>query len=394
MKMVTKYIMRDGHWHTFLDVDTPDNIFPLEIVKSAQKDGIKYKTVKFLCKTANPFRTDDMLDRVINIVEISKLGSQKKIIEKGMEYYPDDVIIYVLTMDMAFMGAGKVKRPYDEQVREICELSRINRNIKVFLHIDPRRPGILQMLKDFHKCYGIAGIKIYPPLGYAPNHPVLMECYDFCERKGLAVISHCSPANPVHYKGTDKELYKLLDEAGLKYNKKMKRKELCALFTDPNNWIEIAEKFPNLPIDLAHMGSEVEMLRYLKNPKDPNNFYVKIKNLAKKYDNIFSDTSFSIANESLYPTIYVEWMQHPILYKKLIFGTDFFVNAVKSDMKVFCLNYRKEMGEDAFKQQAHYNAISFENFKKLKMKEDKTQFTEITDSQIIKEINDIEELKI
>jgi hypothetical protein len=28
------------------------------------------------------------------------------------------------------------------------------------------------------------------------------------------------------------------------------------------------------------------------------------------------------------------------------------------------------------------------------MKEDKTQFTEITDSQIIKEINDIEELKI
>lgn len=382
-------MITNAHIHTFTDRDVPVKFLPLRLVWLFRIfGGVLTKIMKVILPSER-----DILHRYASFIITGRLGSQKKIFEAVAKEYPPNTQFFVLTMDMAFMGAGGVPRPYDEQVREICELSRENRNIKVFIHVDPRRPGVLQMLKDFHKCYGIAGIKIYPPLGYAPNHPVLLECYEYCERKGLAVVTHCSPSNPVRFKGKMEELYKLLDDAGIYYDKKMSRAELCALFTNPRNWIEIAIKYPNLPIDLAHLGSADEMKKWLKDEaNNPNNWLNIIRNeCLKKHKNLFSDTSFTFYEDKFIDVLKTVVMADKEINGQIMFGTDYYMNETKTNEREYVIGIRRKIGEENFKLISETNINRFLKYKF--MKEDKTTYTEITDTQVLKEINDIEEVK-
>jgi uncharacterized protein len=378
----------NAHIHTFRDIDVPVKFLPLRLVWLFRIfGGVLTKIMKVVLPSER-----DILHRYASFIITGRLGSQKKIFEAVAKEYPPNTQFFVLTMDMAFMGAGRVPRSYEEQVREICQLSVQRRNIKVFIHIDPRRSGVVEMLKNYNKCYQIAGIKIYPPLGYAPNNPVLMECYDYCEKNGLAVVSHCSPSNPVRFKGKMEELYKLLDDAGIYYDKKMSRAELCALFTNPRNWIEIAIKYPNLPINLAHLGSADEMKKWLKDEaNDPNNWLNIIRNeCLKKHKNLYSDTSFTFYEDKFIDVLKTVIMANKEIKGQIMFGTDYYMNETKTNEREYVLGIRRKIGEENFKLIAETNINRFLNFKKMK----ETEYTEITDDQIMKEINDIEELKI
>ena len=44
-----------------------------------------------------------------------------EILENIFKFYPIETKFVVWTMDMAYMGAGEPKQPYDDQLKELAE---------------------------------------------------------------------------------------------------------------------------------------------------------------------------------------------------------------------------------------------------------------------------------
>ncbi len=53
----------------------------------------------------------------------------------------------VLSMDMAFMKAGNVTRNYEEQLIELGEFSKNESRVIPFVHVDPRRKKIMELVQ-------------------------------------------------------------------------------------------------------------------------------------------------------------------------------------------------------------------------------------------------------
>ncbi|MCU0369895.1 MAG: amidohydrolase [Bacteroidales bacterium] len=337
----------NSHIHIFKDSDVPRGFLPLGLVRVlATKAG--FKAVSRALNNLNPFSDDDTLDRYMKFVKIGRLGSQQKIFEECKRFYPDDTHFAVLPMDMAFMGAGKVPRDYPEQLKELADLKVKYPQIIAFVHIDPRRKGFLDLLKKSVEEWGFRGVKIYPPLGYFPYDPDLYPVYDYCVKQKLPVISHCSPYNPVHFKGSKKELHHLLSKSKTPIDlKKENRKELCANFTNPKNWEYVLNDFNDLKICLGHFGSAYYWKKYIENPGDPDNWFVVIKAMLAKYKNLYADISFTLNEQEYFPLLQV-LLSDPALNGKILFGSDYYMVETEATERRFGLDLRAFIGEANF----------------------------------------------
>jgi hypothetical protein len=134
-------------------------------------------------KAIVPWSKDDRIHRYAAFVRAAYRETQAANLEYLMDYYPDGTQFVVLPMDMAYMGAGKVKEDIDDQHFELAKLSMDNRYKPIllpFAHIDPRRPQAGRRLKMLVEKAHFRGVKIYPTLGYAPDDRVLMnEIYPY-----------------------------------------------------------------------------------------------------------------------------------------------------------------------------------------------------------------------
>ena len=109
--------MVNNHIHIFTTDDIPNKFLPLGLVRwLAKKDR---KVFNWILHNLNPFADNDVLDRYLDFVRVGKLGGQKEIFENIMKEYPKETEFNVLTMDMSFMGAGKVPRNYELQLNEL-----------------------------------------------------------------------------------------------------------------------------------------------------------------------------------------------------------------------------------------------------------------------------------
>lgn len=346
------------HIHTFREDDVPRRFLPLGLVRVlASKPGY-YLTAKLL-NNLNPFSNNDILDRYVKFVSIGKLGSQQKIFEECLRFYPDETQFIILAMDMAHMSAGKVPRDYKDQLRELGELKVTYPQIHPFIHIDPRRKDYLDLLKQCVEDSRFAGVKLYPPLGYFPYDERLLPVYEYCQNNNLPIIAHCSPYNPVHYKGSKKEIIKLLSSSESQINIKGKtKKELCSNFTNPLNYPRVLDKFPKLRICLAHFGSEYYWGEYLNNPGKDGNWFEIIKELLINYPNLYSDISFTLNKQEYFPLLKV-LLTDKKLRKQILFGSDYYMVETKSDERRFGIDLRAAIGESEFQQIAVENPKRF-----------------------------------
>jgi len=335
------------HIHTFRDVDIPRKFLPLQFVRFlASKPGY-YLTAKVL-NNLNPFSDEDLFNRYLKFVRIGKMGSQQQIFENCSRFYPKNSKFVILPMDMAYMGAGKVPRAYADQLAELGQLKKTHPQTLPFIHIDPRRDGIFDLLKKSVEEWGFKGIKLYPPLGYFPYDERLYPIYEYCQKNNLSVISHCSPYNPVHFKGSKKELFELLSKSDKPIDTKGKsRKKLCSNFSHPNNYSRVLKDFSNLNICLAHFGSEYYWDKYLDNPNEEDNWFVIIKEMLQKYDNLYSDISFTLNNEDFFPLLKV-LLGNKKLRNKILFGSDYYMVETKTTELKFSIDLRAYLGEDYF----------------------------------------------
>ena len=346
------------HTHTFLDVDVPKRFLPLGLVRLlATKWGSR--ALARLLNNLNPFSNKDLLDRYVNFFETSKLGSQAAILEKLMPFYPDGTRFIILAMDMAYMGAGKVPRPYEEQLIELTDLAKENTAAIPFMHVDPRRDGVFDLFKKYVEERGIRGVKLYPPLGYFPYDRNLYPVYEYCEKNNLPVISHCSPYNLVHFRGSSAEVEKLLSKSNRPIDTSgLRKKDLYKFFTHPDNYRQLLTDFKDLNFCVAHFGSGHYWNQFLEDPAAEDNWFRIIREMIVKYDNFYSDISFTLNNRDYFPLLKVMMFDEKI-QKKIIFGSDYYMVETKTNDRRFGIDLRAYLGNDFF------NMISVENPKKF-----------------------------
>lgn len=347
-------IIINSHIHTFLEKDVPRQFLPLGLVRIlATTPG--FKTVAAALNFLNPLSKDDQFKKYLRFAAIGKLESQEAIFLECAKFYPKDTQFVILAVDMHFMDAGKVPNDYHNQLEELKQLKiKYGKLIHPFIHIDPRREGIVEYFKN--NLDWIEGVKLYPPLGYFPNDIRLKEVYKICEKMGLPITVHCGPQTPTYNRSSKKKIREMLGD--YPYDKKDDKRKLCSYFTHPKNYVEILKKYPKLKLCLAHWGSECSWDEYLKNPLNKENWFYLIKDMLKKYPNLYTDISFTLNNQEYFSVLKLLLNDEDLL-KKVLFGSDYYMVETESEEKKFCIDLRVFLGEELFAQIAEKNPKIF-----------------------------------
>ncbi len=237
----------------------------------------------------------------------------------------------LLLLDLLIPGVD-----FYEQASQLIEVRRRYRNLVFpFLSVDPRRPNILDYVKDmvgpgkpFH------GVKLYAPTGYSPTDPVLFDIlpdrpdcvYKYCQDNRIPITAHCSPggfgtiARSVHVRGhiyvdkdwsvsvddqvyeggEDGQLYKV--DGDLHFNKTLENsdfrivaQERSRLLNHPEIWRIVLDRYPELYLNLAHFGGDKELKAYAEDPDGKGNgkrsWSKIIVGLMQDYPNLYTDLS-------------------------------------------------------------------------------------------------------
>ncbi len=351
-------MLYNTHIHIFRDRDVPVRFLPLSLVRIlSTKPG--FRIMARLLNNLNPFSDDDVFNRYLKFINTGRQGSQEKIFNCCREQYPVGSKFVVLPMDMAFMGAGDVRRPYREQLEELAALAKDTEDILPFIHVDPRRKEYMDLLKEAVEQWQFKGVKLYPPLGYFPFDKRLDPVFKYCVLKGLPVVTHCSPYNAVHFKGKKKELKKLLqksDNPAILLNGS--KKELCSQFVNPRNYRSVLDRFPGLKICLAHWGSSYYWEKFFSHPAEKNNWFVIIRDMIAEYPGLYTDISFTLSKKEYFPLLKI-LLHDQSINNKVLFGSDYYMVETKTEERRFSTDLRAYLGEPLFQKIAFDNPREF-----------------------------------
>ncbi len=186
-------------------------------------------------------------------------------------------------MDMAFMGAGRVPKSIEGTTRDTGTASgRTGRRDHPVRCGGSPPQGCPAQAAELCGKTPFRGIKVYPNLGYRPDHLVLMEqIWPYAAEKNLPVMTHCSRGGP--------------------RGKNLTKEALDGL-TAPSCWVHLLDKFPGLRVCLAHLGGAEEWERYFGDgwqPSQPNerkSWIAEILDIicSGKHSNFYSDISYTV----------------------------------------------------------------------------------------------------
>jgi len=335
--------------HTFTIDHVPAHFLPFGL-STLMKIPLIRVPLRFLLINLNPFSHRDLFERYANFIKIPTDKTQEDIFKVVRAYYPLSTRFVVLPMDMAYMDAGRVAVDIDAQHEELYQLSRhptYGPQIIPFAAVDPRRPGVLEKLKALVEEKSFKGIKLYPPLGYNPKHPNLLPVYEYAQSKNIPVMVHCS-------------------KGGVR-SKKLSAEDAAHL-ADPDNYIEILEKFPGLRICLGHCGGDADWQHYLNDPWDETSPHVDKSWLAKimefirsgKYPNLYADVSYTIFKFKDHSQLLKVLLQDSRVKERLLFGSDFYMAEQEQfSERQLAISLRATLGEDLFTQIVETNPKNY-----------------------------------
>lgn len=304
-------------------------------------------------------RLGDRLRRLARFGEAGQKGSQAAVLRDALPLYPPGTRFVILPMDMAPAGFGQPRRDLPDQHDELAALARdpqLGPLVLPFATIHPDRPGAVAELMralDMHHADGrriFHGLKLYPRLGYAPDHPLLMrEVYPEIQRRGLPVITHCSRGG--------------VTQRGLS-------RDRANAFCGPDAVLEVLKRFPELRLCLAHFGGDADWEAYVETGIDPfdpvarlNNWQVRIRDLigSGEFPNLWTDISYTIFRfEEFLPFLRLFLLEEgdkaDRLRDRVLFGSDFYMTRQESlSERAICFRLRNALGDDLFRRIAETN---------------------------------------
>lgn len=334
------------HNHIFTHENVPNGYFPFFLVQAARIAPFRF-ALKQMMKAIVPFTKNDKAHRYAAFINATYRKSQEENLHVLISYYPRGTKFIILPMDMSCMGAGKVKEDINQQHAELARLSKSDayRDILIpFAHIEPRRPHALDRLKRLVEEDGFKGVKIYPTLGYRPDHDVLVnDIYPYMVEKNIPLLAHCSPGS---------------------VNSKDLPIEEAHSLADPYNYKRVLKEFPKLRICLGHFGGIGEWRRHLNEGRSIDNptWLTKIVEMMEsgEYENLYADISYTIFNFQENVPLLKILLENPAIQNKVLFGSDFYmVESEKYSEKRFSTDLRFALGEQLFWKIANENPVNY-----------------------------------
>jgi predicted TIM-barrel fold metal-dependent hydrolase len=255
-------------------------------------------------------------------------------------------------MNMAHMKAGKVKKDYEELIKETIQLKKDGYKVLISFMVDPREERNEYFLNTYGEYFDC--IKMYPLLGYFPYDKRLDPIYDWCEKNNKPVIFHCSQKNPVYYRG--KDIDELLNGCIFPIVHGIGNKNKVKNFNDIRGIIHVARNRPNINIDVAHFCSHIEIMKYING--DDSSWTKLLLDAAKELPNLYMDSSFAIKDIKTRKFLRGV-LSDPILCKKVLFGTDGYMNKTTASPFVYYPGIKNYIGKQQFKMISHDNIINF-----------------------------------
>lgn len=277
-----------------------------------------------------------------------------------MPAYPAGTRFVVLPINFDLMGAGTATLNQESQLWQLLEVRKRYPNTCLpFVSMDPRQ-GTAAENRAFVERWmnrGFVGIKLYPGLGFYPFDARLDGVYAFAEEHGLPVMTHCSRGG-IYYQGPITPAFRNPDlpvgpntplpnplalygtDFPLRRPDKESNDTFCDFFLDPRAYQRVLDRYPKLKLCLAHYGGSEEVAAFPKstnptpaNPTDPlDNWYAGVRDLMTNYDNVYTDVSYTLADNALFPTLAQDVLtpaagQKVPYQERVLFGTDFFMSS-------------------------------------------------------------------
>lgn len=278
---------------------------------------------------------------------------------------------------------------FNNQIMQLEKLKNLPGNsqrVLPFLAVDPRRKGIIEYAKQHvGKNMFFAGVKIYTNNGYSPTDPLLFGdentegLYAFCEKNKIPITAHCSSvgfvtlANSVFVNGHVWENGKavMYNNKELKFKYTILQagkaiKERADYLNNPALWKLVAEKYPRLKVNLAHLGGGKELKKAMESPDDENLWTNKIIELIKdpKY-NFYTDISCFGTDDCMALQMLKNSKIYSHIKHKIMYGSDFYLNRLFDDSLAVTLRCIKDIFADDFEWIAKKNPKDFLNYDKI-----------------------------
>lgn len=353
---MSNFKMINCHTHIFNLNHVPKKYLPFGLTNGLRYAPF-YKTLAVILKFAELRYPDNILSRYADWLIMSLNKTQLDIFNKLQGYYPSDTQFIILSMDMSYMGAGLPKISFEKQLADLIDIqNQYPDQCLPFICLDPRRETRdgEDLLEFFKKYPSMRGVKLYPSMGFLPTDSALDKIYEHCEKNNIPIMTHCTRGG--------------IKSKDLPYN-------IATEYADPDHWIPILRKYPNLTVCLAHFGGYTDWEKYFTQPESRMlteldaplierqhiNWLSKILQMmdSKEFPNLYTDVSYTIfKTNTLLPVLKVLLTNKNILDKTL-FGSDFYMAAPEVfDERYLSMKLRADLGEDVFRQ------ISYQNTKK------------------------------
>ncbi|MEM9782422.1 MAG: amidohydrolase family protein [Pseudomonadota bacterium] len=335
------------HIHVFTLDHVPNGFLPLGAIHLLRQPYVRTPLLWLAERRIMPAT----LRRAARFGRISALGDQREVFHIVQRYYPKQTRFVILPMDMAFMGKGDPPAPLAQQHDDLAEIRDESDGCAIpFAAVDPRRPDAMEELSRCVETLKFEGLKLYPPLGYPPTHPVLMErIYPYCIEHNLPVMTHCSRGG-VTGAGLDQ-----------RHHDKM---------AAPDAFAEVLDRFPTLRVCLAHFGGERDWNDYLQKPKPgplqkatnriEENWVSRVLDLVVERDTLWTDISYTAFNFSQNLPALNVFLTDPRVARRVLFGSDYFMTETEATgERRMSIEVRAAIGEARFDLIAKSNPVEW-----------------------------------
>lgn len=329
------------HIHSFTTAHVPRR-FPHALLLPFKRFPVALRAVAVLLRLLGQERLADALRRMIRFQAEVAMGGQAEVIAHAQNQYPEGTRFVVLPMQMAAMGFGAPAVAIGAQHEELAQVAAQSRGTVIpFAGCDPRVAGAADEVRRAVEDLGFRGLKLYPRLGFAPDHPVLMrDVYPLLAARGLPVVSHCSRGGV-----TGRGLSGAVADA----------------YSSPEAFVPVLRAFPDLRVNLAHFGGQLDWQAYLDDgvPKGARrNWLLQIRDMMRSgdYPNLWSDISYTLFQTDTFLPVLQMFLRDQTVARRVLFGSDFYMTRQEAlSERAVCLQLRVGLGEEMFRQIAETN---------------------------------------
>lgn len=333
------------HVHCFTARHVPAR-FPHPLVAFLRHLPRLVLAIAWALRVVGQQRLADRVERLHRFQVEATSASQAEVLNRLVPQYPRGTRFVVLPMQMRPTAPGRILADLPAQHDELAALARDRAGAVIpFATCFPDDADAAREVRRAIETLGFRGLKLYPRLGFAPDHPVLMEqVYPLLVKRDLPVISHCSRGG---VKG-----WGLQDQAA---------DDFCA----PAAFVPVLKAFPDLRVCLAHFGGQSAWQAYVDEGIDPDdaaaradNWQVAIRDMIDSgaYPNLWTDISYTIFQFDEFIPFLRVFLRDEALAARVLFGSDYYMTRQEHlSERAVCFRLRVALGEALFDRIAREN---------------------------------------